>query len=287
MTKFESILIWTPVYFYAFATLILLAAFVFKKERPLRWAGHLILSGFVLHTAELLLRWIRTGYIPASGDYESALVGGWFAMAFTVYLYFGKRQVRGVAMITVPFTLIFLGFGMMKSTTQMPVVASLKTSWLVIHVLFAQLCFGAYAVAAGLGIIYLLKDNKEKKGQESAFFNRFPALPILEELMFKFVIYGFIAMAVEIAAGSIWAKDLWGSYWSWDPVEIWSLVSWLTYGIVMHLKITLAWKGRKLAWLCAFAMVFVVIAFWGVDLMVEQSHRFFGMEGEVGGSNMK
>lgn len=279
MDTLETILIWGSVYAYTVATILLLTAFVFKKEKLLVWAGWFILPAFAGHTGEFALRWIRTGYFPGSGDFENVLVQSWFIMAFTVYLYFKrKRPIRGLALVSVPVALVFLGYGLMRNPVQLPLAVSLKSSWLVIHVLFAQLAFGAFAIACGLGIVYLLKEGKEKKGLKSAFYERFPDLPVIEETMFKFVIYGFIPMAIQIAAGSIWAKELWGKYWNWDPVEIWSLTTWLIYGVAIHLRVTLGWKGKKLAWLLILAMVAVFITFWGVDLMVEKSHQTFGVD---------
>lgn len=278
MSLLEAILIWGTIYLYTAASVLLLTAFVFNKERLLGWSGYLLATTFAVHTVEFGLRWWRTGYFPANGDYEVAMVEGWFIMAFTVYLYFSERSIKGLALVTIPFVLLFMGYGVMKDPAQMPVTASLKSAWLLVHVLFAQMAFGAYAIACGLGAVYLLKDNAEKKGAEGTLYRKLPPLPRIEENMFRFVVYGFIAMAIEIAAGAIWAKDLWGKYWGWDPVEVWSLVSWLIYGLAIHLRVTLGWKGRRLAWLMIFAIVTVIIAFWGVDLMVKKTHRFFGME---------
>ena len=279
MDTLETILIWGSVYCYTGATILLLTAFVFKKEKLLLWAGWLILPAFAAHTAEFALRWVRTGYFPGSGDFENVLVQSWFIIAFTVYIYFKRtRPIKGLALVSVPVAFIFLGYGLMRDPVQAPLAVSLKSSWLVIHVLFAQLAFGAFAIACGLGIVYLLKESKEKKGIKSAFYERFPALPVIEEMMFKFVIYGFIPMAIQIAAGSIWAKELWGKYWNWDPVEIWSLTTWLIYGIAIHLRVTLGWKGRKLAWLMMFLIITVIITYWGIDAVVENTRHIFGVE---------
>lgn len=278
MSRFETILVWGIVHLYSIGTILLLTAFIFNKDKLLKWTGYLLVVAFAAHSTEFGLRWIWTGYFPAHGDFENAVTGGWFAMAFTLYLFFRKKGIKGVALVSVPFILIFLGYGLMKDPAQMPFAVSMKSNWLLIHVLFAQLAFGAGAVAAGIGVIYILKGNREKSGIESRFFNRFPPLPVLEEVMFKFVVYGFIAMAIEIAAGSIWAKDLWGSYWGWDPVEVWNLTAWLIYGIAIHLKLTLGWKGRRLAWLYIAALVATIVTYWGVDLVVKKSHSVFRME---------
>ena len=71
----ETILIWLPVYFYTLATLLLLTAFVFNKARLLSWAGYFMVPGFVAHSAELALRWVRTGYFPGNGEGSEGELG--------------------------------------------------------------------------------------------------------------------------------------------------------------------------------------------------------------------
>lgn len=277
MGTMESFLVWGSIYLYAAATALLLTAFVFNKERLLTVVTYLLAPAFVAHTFVFIMRWSMTGYFPANGEYENGITSGFFAMLLTVILFMRRKSLRGVAIVTVPATLLFLGYGVMKNPGGQPLAASLKSSWLIIHVLFAQLAYGAYAVASGLGLIYILKDSRARSGREHAFYNKFPPLTVIDEIMFKFVILGFIADAVMIAAGSIWAKDLWGSYWGWDPVEVWSLVSWLIYGIAIHLRVTLGWRGRRLAWILVFAILGIVITYWGVDLIFKNTQHFFGV----------
>jgi cytochrome c-type biogenesis protein CcsB len=273
----ESLLVWGSIYLYALASIILLTGFVFSKEKLLKFSSWLITPAFLAHSTIFIMRWMRTGYFPANSELENAVTGGWFAIAFTVYLYMRNRSMTGVAMFTVPATLLLLGYGVMKAPNPLPLAASIKSSWLIVHVLFAQLAFGAYAIASGMGLIYVLKDKKKRNGIKIGFYEKFPGLESIEENMFRFVVYGFISEIIMIAAGAIWAKDLWGSYWTWDPVEVWSLVSWLLYGLAIHLRVTLAWKGRRLAWLMMFLLSTVIMSYWGVDIVVESSRHVFGV----------
>ena len=119
-------------------------------------------------------------------------------------------------------------------------------------------------MACGAGIVLLARS----RGSRPATTQH---LARLDELVFRASAFGFITDTVMIAAGSIWAKDLWGSYWSWDPVETWSLLSWLIYGFALHLRITRGWRGRKLAWLLVFAIIGVLISFWGVNIVMRGS----------------
>jgi cytochrome c-type biogenesis protein CcsB len=277
MALLEDVLIWGCIYAYALASMMLLTGFVFNKDKLLRIAGYMIAPAFLAHTAIFAMRWARTGYFPANAEFENALVGGWFAIGFTVYLFIKNRSLSGIALFTVPATLLFMGYGVMKAPEPLPLSASFKSIWLPIHVLFAQLAYGAFAIASGIGLLYILKDNKERKGAASAFYNKFPKLEVLDENMFRFVVYGFIAELIMIVAGAIWAKNLWGSYWAWDPVEVWSLVSWLLYGLAIHLRVTMGWRGRKLAWLMIFLISTVVITYWGIDAVVQNTRHVFGV----------
>jgi cytochrome c-type biogenesis protein CcsB len=281
MSWLEAILAWGMIYLYAISSILLLTAFIFEKDRLLRLVRYLLAPAFAVHTGIFLWRWMRTGYFPANGEFENAVSGGWFAMLLTVLLFYRRKGLAGMALITVPVTLLFLGYGIMKNPAALPHAAALKSSWLIIHVLFAQVAFGAYLVASGFGAVYLLKERKARQGLSSPLYDRLPQLPVIEELMLKFVIYGFIADAIMIAAGSIWAKDLWGSYWSWDPVEVWSLASWLVYGLSIHLKVQLGWRGRRMAWIYVFAVIGIIIAYWGVDFFVKNSQHIFGVRPQV------
>jgi cytochrome c-type biogenesis protein CcsB len=281
---YESLLIWGTIYLYALASFMLLTGFVFNKPRLLRISEYLVFPAFVSQTIVFVGRWARTGYFPANGDLENALTGSWCVIAFTVYLFLKSRRQTGVALFTVPTALLLLGFGVMSEPDPLPLSASFKSSWLVVHVFFAQLAFGAYAIASGYGLVYLLKDRNERRGQEDgAALQRLPRLEVMEESMFRFVLYGFIADAIMIVAGAIWAKNLWGSYWAWDPVEVWSLISWLLYGLAIHLRVTLGWRGRRQAWLVLVLLSTVIITYWGIDAVVESTRHIFGVEAGGGG----
>jgi ABC-type transport system involved in cytochrome c biogenesis permease subunit len=125
------------------------------------------------------------------------------------------------------------------------------------------------------GVVFLLKKRNETRETPNPTYDRFPSLGRLDELIFRYVVFGFITDTIMISAGAIWAKDLWGSYWAWDPVETWSLISWLTYGITIHLRVTFGWREQRLAWMAVAALTTVIICFFGVNLVVNTSLHVF------------
>ena len=135
--------------------------------------------------------------------------------------------------------------------------------------------FGAYVLSTASAVLYLLKRKNLELGVVNPSYERFPSVDRLDELTFRYVVFGFIMDTIMIGAGAIWAKDLWGSYWSWDPVETWSLVSWLIYGLTIHLRVTFGWREQKLAWLVIAALSTVIITFFGINLVVNSSLHAF------------
>jgi cytochrome c-type biogenesis protein CcsB len=271
MAPLEAVLVWTSIFLFAISSALYIYSFIFKNEKVLARMIYLIGASFLTLTAAILARYAAVGNFPVATDYENGLLGAWFVVSLTFYATVRHKVLKPLGLATLPFALILLGYGVMRDPELLPMAASVKSFWLYIHVFFAWLAFGAFAVAAGLGVIYILKEKN--LGKE--FYQKLPELPRLEDLMFKYVVFGFITDAVMIASGSIWAYDLWGSYWSWDPVEMWSLVTWVIYGLAIHLRVTMGWRGRRFAWIVIIALVGMVITYFGINFFVKTSLHFF------------
>ncbi len=270
MTPFFAAVFWATMVVYAAAVALQIGAEVLRAAR-LKTPGRVaLLVALGLHSVLVAWRWISTGHVPVVGNFENALLGGWFIAAMAAWAAQRERHPL-VAAAALPFALLVLGGGALSGTDPSPFVASLRSFWLFIHVFFAWLAYGAYTVACGAGIVYL---TRTRNGSTPPPKND---LARLDELMFRSTTFGFVTDAIMIAAGAIWAKDLWGSYWSWDPVETWSLVSWVIYGLVLHLRTTLGWRGRPIAWILVFAVVTVIITFWGVNLVMSGSTHVFNV----------
>lgn len=277
MSQIESVLFWISLVVYALSAGGYIYSLIFRNIPFMERLVHLVALGFCIHTAAIAARYAATGHLPWSGDYEQGLMGGWFIVACTLYVAYGRRKLHLIAVGTIPAALLIMGYGVMRNPVLTPMAASLKSVWLFIHVYFAWLAYGGYTLALGAGVVYLLKERDSKRPERNPVYAKAPALERLDELMFRYMVFGFITDAIMIAAGAIWAKDLWGSYWGWDPVETWSLISWLIYGIAIHLRVTMGWRGKKLAWLVIVALSTVFITFFGVNFVVNTSMHFFNV----------
>jgi ABC-type transport system involved in cytochrome c biogenesis permease subunit len=162
-----------------------------------------------------------------------------------------------------------LGYGIMGSPSIVePLPPPYKSNWLWIHVSFAWICYGAFHVSAALGALYLLKGRfAGRAGRVFGLLESLPEPAKLDDINFKLIVYGFIAHVVMLGSGAIWAYGLWGRYWAWDPIETWSLISWVIYGICIHLRMSYGWRGKRFAWLSIIAVIAILVTFGGIGFI--------------------
>src|SRR5262249_46614124 len=104
---------------------------------------------------------------------------------------------------------------------------NLQTAWLPAHVAPAFLGYAVFAVAFCISLIYLVQESQLKGKRRSPMFRRLPSLETLDELNYRFVAWGFALFTIGIITGSLLAKATWGAFWSWEPVQVLSVLAWL------------------------------------------------------------
>jgi cytochrome c-type biogenesis protein CcsB len=268
MSKTEGILLLITLLAYFFSFLLYLTEMVFKKEKAGRMAWKVFVTAFVFQTATLSWRWYLSGRPPVMVSYEHYQLGTWFTGIATVAGGLVYAGMRNLSMFSAVAILFMLGLGIGTEAEMIPLRPPYKSNWLFIHIGFAWFAWGCFVVATIMAVIYIIKTYRKKIG---AFLQKFPTPEVLDELMLKFILFGFICQGLMIAAGAIWAHQLWGRYWGWDPVETWSLVCWLVYGLVLHFRLMMGWRGVKIAVLIILSLITAIIYFWGIGFL-PQTH---------------
>jgi cytochrome c-type biogenesis protein CcsB len=258
MSQLEGILLWAAIAGYVAVFIGSLASSLFRLERLQPLVRRAWPAALVLHLFAGITRWVVTGHAPVMYAYENSLAGSFFVGA--IFFLVGLRfpHVKRALPAAVAVVVLILGNGLMAPASLVPLEPPFRSAWLVVHVLFAWVAFGSFLVAAVLGGLYLVRERRPDAGEKIA---------LLDDLTGRLVTFGFAGDTVMIASGAIWAHGLWGRYWGWDPVETWSLVTWLIYGIHLHLRFTLGWKGRRAAWLSLLSVVAVVVTFFGIGVV--------------------
>jgi cytochrome c-type biogenesis protein CcsB len=229
--------------------------------------------GLALHSVGLVLRWIEThrtgyGYVPLSNMYESLIFFSWTIVLVYLILEF-KYQQKIIGVFVTPFAFLAIALtsiipGIEAKIT--PLVPALQSNWLAIHVITCFFGYAAFAVSFGISLLYLIREKTESKW--------LPSPSLLDEINYKSIIIGFPMLTLGIVTGAAWANYAWGSYWSWDPKETWSLITWFVYAAFLHARITRDWRGKKAAILSVVGFGAVLFTYFGVNYLISGLHSY-------------
>lgn len=267
MTNTEAVFIWIAVWVYGASFIAFLYGVVFNRERVIGWGWYLTVAGFIPQVISVGIRWVATGHPPVMRAYENAMIGSTAILIIFWMLRRWHRRIEVVGVAIMPVILMMIGNGILKKPYLEPMAPPFKSNWLWLHIFFAWIAYGAFCIGAGMGLLYLLKKRAEEKGKREGFYKRIPEPGFMEDLMLRVIIFGFVALTVQMGAGALWAYNLWGRYWAWDPIETWSLITWLIYGIDIHLGVTLGWAGKRMAWLVIISLISLFITYGGIGYM--------------------
>ena len=100
---------------------------------------------------------------------------------------------------------------------------------------------------------------------------------LLEEITYKMIAVGWPLLTGGIITGAVWANSAWGTYWSWDPKETWSLITWFIYAVYLHGRYVRGWKGTQIAVIACLGFLSVIFTYLGVNLVLSGLHSYGGM----------
>jgi len=281
--------------FYALAAGFYVGNWVFRKK----WIGLIATSLTVVAalstTMILVSRAIESGHAPFSNLYESMVL---FVWALNVgYLWFElkyKMKVLGAVIMPITVASMFAAWMLpyrFKDVGDLNPALQNKWKWMVeffskfglekyaigwldFHVFTTFVGYAAFAIAFGLAIAYLVRNHYETTGKTNALVSAFPESKVLDELEYISIAWGFPFLGIGIVSGAVWANAAWGTYWSWDPKETWSLITWLIYAAYLHARVTRGWRGTKAAWLSIAGFAAVIFLYWGVSFILPGLHAY-------------
>ncbi len=270
----EIILMWAAVTLYAAGAILFTAGFVF--HRPLmRLALWVSLAGLLPHTVATAVRWVRVGHPPMLGFYEVVPGLVWVVVVLLGVIAWKWRGLEPLGLVIMPMSFLMMGGAMLIAPkTDLPLTPTLASWWLTIHITFAKLTYASFLASFAIAVVFLIRDGNEG-GKWSQVLDKLPSQAVLDDLSFKFIAAGFIFLGMMIAAGAIWANEAWGRYWGWDPIETWSLISWLVYAVYLHLRLTLGWRGKRAAWVAVAALPVLLFALVGVPIAYNSIHAAY------------
>lgn len=262
-------------FFVASAVYIIYLAY--KNENLAKIGTLSTLIGFITCTVSLGARWVQSGRPPFVNGYEYLVSFAWgIALIYLLAEWRYKNRIFGGFVMPLPWLLLSYIVVIMPATQRNAenLMPALQSNWLHLHVATAIISYAAFAISLGTSIMYLIKQNMENNKSRSDFNKRMPSLDALDDISYKFIAIGFPLLSIVIISGAIWAEFAWGRYWSWDPKETWSLITWLVYAAYLHARFTYGWRGSKAAWMSILGFIFVLFTFFGVNYLLSGIHSY-------------
>jgi cytochrome c-type biogenesis protein CcsB len=258
----------TMLYLLLFA--IHLVYFASQKERVLKVMWIVLYGTFGLHAVGLVLRWVESyglgiGHAPLSNFYESLIFFAWCIALIQIVM---KKRLNYpiFTMLSSILALAFMGYASLSPSvdkTIQPLIPALQSNWLHIHVLTCFLAYAAFAISFLAGLLSLFGGR-----------GIIPPASTLEEINYRSVMVGFPMLSAGILTGAVWAHYAWGAYWSWDPKETWSLITWIVYALFLHARFVRGWKGRRIAILSVVGFMSVIFTYFGVNFILSGLHSY-------------
>ena len=270
MLQVENAL-FTAVMLLYFAAMILYFVFIAAKRDGLARVAVLLQAvGLVLHTAALICRGVGAGRLPLTNQYEFATSFAWgVCLVSLIFVIRFRFPVLGA--FAAPVTFLIIGYAAMQSREVRELMPALRSNWLGFHVSTAIIAYGAFGVSFVLSVIFLLRDSM---GDTGFLARHIPDREKLDAISYRSVSLGLLFLSFTIITGAIWAERAWGSYWSWDPKETWSLVTWIIYAAYLHLRIRRGWQGRAAAIFAAAGFICVLFTYIGVNTLLPGVHSY-------------
>jgi len=245
--------------------------FLLTSRESLHRAGSVLLAvGFGVHLVAIGVRSIEGGRLAATTLHEALsllsciIVGAYLALQ-------GRFKLAVIGAFVAPLAFIVTLSAVLFYSGVQDLPRTLNTVWLPAHIAPALLGYAILAVAFCVSIAYLLQERQLKAKRRGGLLQRLPPLETLDHLNYRFMVWGFSLFTLAIVTGALLAKTAWGEFWSWEPVQVWSVITWVLYALLLQSR-TIGWRGRLAARLTIVGFAVLVLSFFSVNFVFPGKH---------------
>ena len=256
---------------YVVAAIHSILAFVNKRRTLERISMLALLLGFALHTVALLADWIEEGHYPLFGLRETLSFLAWtLAATYGLMLYRYRTQALGSFTLPLIALLVFSASVVRGTANTGPAgeVTGNGAAWLFpVHTTLLIFAYASFFLVFVASVMYLLQERELKLKTFGAIFHRLPSLTTINDIATTTAGIGLTLLTLGILSGMLWSSSLNKGLWHNDPKEIFAVLTWLLYLMLILYRATAGWRGRRAAWLGVAGFALVLCTFFGARLM--------------------
>lgn len=262
------------LFFYLLSVAAYVAYLFFQHDRLQKGGFLLMLCGFLCHTVSIAMGYFLTGFFPGRNLHQTLLVSGWALSGVFLFLQY-RFNLKILGIYAAPLATAIMGMALSLPKETGEAAPFFKSFWLFFHVITVFFGNAAFALACGVGCLYLIQEHGIKTKRRGFFFKRLPSLDLLDSTGHGAIITGFTFLTIGLVAGVLYAKAVWGRFWSWDVKEVWAAIMWLFYAALLHERLIVGWRGRKAAIMSIIGFAILLFTFFGVNFLMGGHHGVF------------
>ena len=177
-----------------------------------------------------------------------------------------RLQADWLSVVVMPMAFLVLSYAALQPKEVTELMPALRSAWFGFHIGSAVFSYSAFIIAGCVGLRYLIVS---KKGTADEL-----KLHQMDYLSYRMIALGFLLLTVTILSGALWAEQAWSAFWTWDPKEVWALITWIIYAVYLHLRLRGRHKGTAMAWYAMIAVPVVLFTFAGVNTIMPGLHSY-------------
>lgn len=226
----------------------------------------LLLAGASFHTTAMFMRGFRLDRCPVNNLYEAIAFVTWTIVA--TYLVIGMwRRLRFLGAFASPILCAIGVFALMPALDVRGTQPNFSNGWSSLHAALILLAYGTFGLSSVAALMYLTQDHDLKFHKLRAVFSMMPPIQRLESVVLRSMILGFILLTIGLLMAPWLLFAHFGVYFTPEPKTLWSIFVWILYAIILGMTRRSALGGRKISWAAIAAFVFVLLTFWGFNLL--------------------
>ncbi len=246
------------------------------------WVGHLLESGFMVHTLLIFAQTFAVNqaphpvfHLPVTSVGEASGFFAW-SLAFIYLILLRQNKTQTFAVILIPVLILFLlpAFFPFRPNLSLPVY--FNDTYFLLHILSAFFSYASFALSFIAAVLYLMLDTSLKKKNSGLFYKKLLSLEDLEHFIFRTIFWGVVLLGIGILSGAFWAKSAFGTFFLREPKSFSSLLTWFVYLVIIYLHGIRKIKGRRIVLMSLSAFMLVLITFLGTSLFQTGFHVRIG-----------
>ena len=224
-----------------------------RRDTLFRYALASARVGVLLHLVSVIEDGLVTGRCPINTFYEMMSMCALVIMALFLIVQW-RYKIESFSVFLFPLLFVMT----LIATMARPVAAwsnpVIRSAWLTTHIVLVLLGYAALLLTAVSAVMYLMQERELKRKSPKQSYYRLPPLGTLDELVSRFMAAAFVLITLATIAGSTWAFVEFGTGWISDPRIGISFVTWGICLVMICLRVTAGWRGRKAALMAITAL---------------------------------